>query len=256
MPGFDLPWRLLPETKQAISRGLDYFEDTGQATWTKLQRGLVDAATTAVNAVAMSGATSQGFSPAAAAYEPLASEDVGEAAGAGQAFSPEARENEDSLGLGASLATDLVAGIPTMFAGPAGEAADISSARAEAERSGAGPLGQAATTLHAAAPIIGAGTAKKLVREIGGGTAKAAQDELKAVLNEAATVRPPAGATPVDSLVDQVDASDVGQTLIPTYPPMSKARQEGIEWYEKTIRQAEPASGDAERFMSGLPDDS
>lgn len=284
MPGFDLPWRLLPETKQAISRGLDYFEDTGQAAWTKLQRGLVEAGTTAMNAVAMSGATSAGFSPAAAMYQPVAGQDVGEAVGAGEAFSPEALANEDSLGLGASLATDLVAGIPTMFAGPAGEAADIASAQAEAERAGMGPMGQAATTLLAGAPIIGAGTAKKLFREIGGGTAKAAQDEFKQVLADAATppvpthslpegAMPSSRPTPLDSVPDEAGAyaegwrngvnlqdreAALGESLVPTHPPYSKNRLEGIRWTEETLKSApdEADAGDIERFMSGLADDS
>ncbi|HEY3494899.1 MAG TPA: hypothetical protein VGK73_09445, partial [Polyangiaceae bacterium] len=122
MPGFDLPWRLLPETKQAISRGFDWAEETRQATWTKLQRGFVDAATTAVNAVAMSGATSQGFSPGAAAFTPLEAPAVGEAVGAGEAFSPEARAREENLGPVTSLATDVLAGVGT---GMAGAAADV-----------------------------------------------------------------------------------------------------------------------------------
>lgn len=223
MSGFDLPYRLLPETKQAISRGLDHIEEVGQATWTKLQRGLVEAGTAAMNAVAMSGATSAGFSPAAAMYEPARGQDVGEAVGAGEAFSPEALEREDNLGLGESIVTDLVAGIPTAFAGPAGEAADIASARAEAERSGMGPMGQAATTLLAAAPILGAGTAKKLVREIGGGTAAAAQAEFKAALHEAGTVRPPTHSLPeaggvskpgmTDDIEDTVDDVVTGKAL-------------------------------------------
>lgn len=270
MPGFDLPWRLLPETKQAISRGLDHFEETGKATWTKLQRGLVEAGTAAMNAVAMSGATSQGFSPAAAMYQPMAGEDVGTELGASEAFSQESLAREDALGPVASVATDLVAGIPTAFAGGAGAAADVASAKAEAERAGMGPMGQAATTLLAGAPIIGAGTAKKLVREIGGGTAKAAQDEFKAVLNEAATVRPSAmgeGALKTPADLGEPSMAPEAPLERPTLPAAAvqtvpakidsvKQNQEGLLWYEKHMRQADPASGDAERFMSGLSDDS
>jgi hypothetical protein len=284
VPGFDLPWRLLPETKQAISRGLDHLEEAGQATWTKLQRGLVEAGTSAMNAVAMSGATSAGFSPAAAMYRPMQGQDVGEDFGLGEAFSPEALAREDALGPVASVATDLVAGIPTAFAGGAGAAADVASAKAEAERAGMSPAGQAATTLLAGAPIIGAGTARKIVRELGGGTAKKAQDEFAQALQEAATppvpthslpegALPSSRPTPLDTSPEPPGAyaegwrngvnlqdreAALGQTIVPTMPPWSKTRHEGIRWTEEHLKSApdQADGGDIERFMTGLSDDS
>ena len=259
MPGFDIPWRLTGETESAIKRGLDYFERSGEAAWTKLQRGLVDAATTAVNAVAMSGATQSGISPAAA-FTPLEPEAVGETVGAGAAFSPEARANEESLGLGASLATDIVAGVPTGFMGGAGAAADVAAAKGEAERSGMGPLGQAATTLLAAAPIVGPGTAARFVRELGGGTADEALESFKSVLDEASIKTPPADA-PGAALLDfdepprpstrPTERYYMGKTL----PAPSSERREAYQWYEQHMSKAEPASGDADRFMRGLDND-
>lgn len=266
MPGWAAPWRLSEETKQAIVRGLDYFEETRQASWTKLQRGFVEAATTAMN-------TSTLLTGHGAPYQPLASEDVGEAVGAGEAFSPEALEREENLDPVTGFATDVVAGIPTMMMGGAGEVADVAIAQAEAERSGMSPLGQAATTLLAGAPLIGARTAGKIVREIGGGTAKQAQDEFAQVMTEAATARPGAMSMPEGAIPTPVDFGesappsllDVQNRTIPAgaYPTIPekiesvKQNQESLAWYDKIMRQFDERSSsskDAERFMQGLED--
>ncbi|HEY3493735.1 MAG TPA: hypothetical protein VGK73_03570, partial [Polyangiaceae bacterium] len=183
---------------------------------------------------------------------------VGEAVGAGEAFSPEARAREENLGPVTSLATDVLAGVGT---GMAGAAADVAAAKGEAERSGMGPLGQAATTLLAAAPIVGPSSAARFVRELGGGTADDAMKQLRSSLDEAAIATPPAGLSdrPPSLLGDSapVDRPTLPAAQVQTVPARIesvKQNQEGLLWYEKHMRQADPASGDAERFMQGLED--
>jgi len=39
----------------------------------------------------------------------------------------------------------------------------------------------------------------------------------------------------------------------PTWPALSKTRQNGIVWTESLLALAAPSSGDAARFMKGLP---
>lgn len=234
MSGPEFFWRAPEEFSSGVDKAMKYLEDTGQATWTKLQRGFVDAATGALNTIAASSAAQGGISPAAAAYAPSRPEDMGIAT---EAYSPEARAREASLGTGMGVVTDVLAGAPTAALGAAGVAADMASGRAEAERSGLGPVGQGLAASLAAAPVVGGpmaaravgraaeffrkGTAKgteRLLaaaeREIGGGAEKAAlaefNDALEATImrKEPATIPAPPPTIPAPALADELMSVD------------------------------------------------
>jgi hypothetical protein len=212
------------ESTEMIRRGMAWIEEQGQAAWTRIAPEVVEAGRAALGQINRALGDTYQF-----AGDVLGVPALGRFAkalpGMAESYSPEQRALEERRPLGEQLVTGVVAGVPSMLLGPAGEANDANLAVQEAARAGAGPGGQALAGTLAAAPMVAGPLVGKVVGGwLGGGTAEAAVKELGEELRMPPTIPAP------PPLADTIEAGDeFFDSLDRTTHILNEARAAGPE---------------------------